>query len=76
MKRIISAKDIENIMAGLSNNLYHKPCPFCKAQSQDSEVMPFNGLYAVVCNKCGMIGPKGYTPEDAERLWNDRGKKV
>lgn len=76
MNKILSDKEVDDLLAGLSCNTYHKSCPFCKAPSQDTVITPLDCLYAVVCSKCGTIGPKGYTPEDAEALWNNRGEEA
>lgn len=72
MNRVLTDKEVDDLLASLSGGTYHKPCPFCQAQSQETRVVFLNPLYEVVCDICGAAEPKGYTTEDAERLWNER----
>ena len=53
-----------------------KQCPFCKTTKEFIEVtqnfVANDGLYAVLCNGCGALGPRGATEITAEILWDNR----
>lgn len=46
-----------------------KECPSPSCQSNDLETYDLAGHQWIVCNKCGMCGPTGFTEEGATR-WN------
>lgn len=48
-----------------------KPCPFCKADQADVEVIDWN-FYGVQCSCCLAIGPLEDTKEEAIDAWNRR----
>lgn len=46
-------------------------CPFCGGNSLDAVIWD-GGTHTVGCNHCDCEGPSAPTPEEAQRLWNQR----
>lgn len=76
MNKILSDYEVAQLLAGLSNDSYHKQCPFCGAQSQKLAVIELDSGYVVKCSQCGIIGPLGATQKEAAEKWNKRGEEM
>ena len=72
------ANQIRQMLEAIASEPDRAACPLLRwcASTDDTEVVKFRRLWAIVCDSCRAWGPHADTQDGASKVWGNSGRSV